>query len=54
MLFRSAPDGRVRYRLPNGRYLYWDSNHLSVSGSKLLAAPFHRFLVEQGLAPQHS
>ncbi len=47
-------DGRVRYRLANGRYLYWDSNHLSVSGSKLLAEPFHRFLVQQRLVPTGS
>lgn len=47
-------DGRVRYRLADGRYLYWDSNHLSVSGSKRLAEPFHRFLVQQRLAPTGS
>ena len=53
-LLNPSGDGRVRYRLANGRYLYWDSNHLSVSGSRLLAEPFHRFLIQQGLAPSGS
>ena len=47
-------NGRVRYRLADGRFLYWDSNHLSVSGSKLLAEPFHRFLLQQRLVPDRS
>ncbi|MFM8276995.1 MAG: acyltransferase family protein [Cyanobium sp.] len=47
-------DGRVRYRLANGRYLYWDSNHLSVTGSKSLSEPFRRFLVQQRLVPTGS
>jgi hypothetical protein len=53
-LLNPSGDGRVHYRLANGRYLYWDSNHLSVSGSRLLAEPFHRFLIQQGLAPSGS
>jgi hypothetical protein len=53
-LLNPSGDGRVRYRLPDGRYLYWDSNHLTVSGSKLLAGPFHRFLIQQRLAPSGS
>ncbi len=53
-LLNPSGDGRVRYRLPDGRYLYWDSNHLSVTGSSLLAEPFHRFLIQQRLAPKAS
>jgi hypothetical protein len=42
-------DGRVVYRRPDGTPLYADSHHLSVSGSRSLAAPFERFLQQQGL-----
>jgi hypothetical protein len=44
-----GPDGRVVYRRPDGTPLYADSHHLSVSGSRSLAAPFERFLQQQGL-----
>ncbi|MFN7900648.1 MAG: acyltransferase family protein [Synechococcaceae cyanobacterium] len=50
-LLNSSGDGRVRYRLQNGRFLYWDTNHLTVTGSTLLADPFHRFLLQKHLAP---
>ena len=46
-----APDGRVRYRNDLGKIIYSDSHHLSVSGSRSLAAPFKRFLSQAGLTP---
>jgi hypothetical protein len=46
-----APDGRVRYRNDQGRIIYSDSHHLSVTGSRSLAEPFERFLAQAGLVP---
>ena len=46
-----GPDGRVRYRNDQGNIIYSDSHHLSVSGSRSLAAPFERFLSQAGLTP---
>ena len=43
--------GRVRHRLGDGTVIYADSHHLSVSGSRRLAEPFHRFLCSRGLVP---
>lgn len=43
-------DGWVRHRLDDGTVLYADGHHLSVSGSRRLAAPFQRFLMDSGLA----
>uniref|UniRef100_UPI0025711026 SGNH hydrolase domain-containing protein n=1 Tax=Synechococcus sp. CCY 0621 TaxID=2815603 RepID=UPI0025711026 len=45
-------DGRVRYRNVLGHVLYPDSHHLSVTGSRSLAAPFERFLTQAGLIPE--
>jgi hypothetical protein len=44
-------DGRVQHRRPDGTVLYADAHHLSVTGSTMLAEPFHRFLEDQGLLP---
>jgi hypothetical protein len=41
--------GRVTYRKPDGTPLFADSNHLSITGSRSLAEPFERFLVQSGL-----
>jgi hypothetical protein len=43
--------GRVKYRRADGTPLFADSNHLSVTGSRSLAEPFERFLVQAGLIP---
>jgi hypothetical protein len=42
-------NGRVRYRHSDGQFLFADKNHLSVSGSRLLADPFYDFLVRNKL-----
>ena len=42
-------DGWVQHRLADGTVLYADDHHLSVSGSRRLAAPFHRFLLDHNL-----
>jgi hypothetical protein len=44
-------DGRVLDRRPDGTPLFADNHHLSVSGSRSLAAPFERFLSQAGLTP---
>jgi hypothetical protein len=41
----------VRYRNDQGKIIYSDSHHLSVTGSRSLAAPFERFLSQAGLIP---
>ncbi|WP_323208484.1 acyltransferase family protein [Synechococcus sp. BA-132 BA5] len=46
--------GKVRYRDEKGNVIYSDSHHLSVTGSRSLAEPFERFLVESGLIPAPS
>ncbi len=43
--------GLVRHRLTDGTVVYADSHHLSVSGSRMLAEPFHRFMSARGLLP---
>ena len=50
-LLLDPQDGRVRYKSSNGNFLFWDSNHLSVSGSESLANSFHSFLLRQQLIP---
>jgi peptidoglycan/LPS O-acetylase OafA/YrhL len=46
--------GKVRYRDKEGHIIYSDSHHLSVTGSRSLAEPFERFLVQSGLIPAPS
>lgn len=50
-LLDAGKGGRVRHRAADGRFLYWDSNHLTASGSLALADPFRAFLVQQRLVP---
>ena len=42
-------NGRVRHRNRGGTVLYSDNHHLSLSGSRLLAAPFKGFLQQEEL-----
>ncbi|MFN7900647.1 MAG: acyltransferase family protein [Synechococcaceae cyanobacterium] len=46
--------GQVRYKFGPGRYAYWDSNHLTLNGSRSLAEPFRKFLRDQGLLPANT
>ncbi len=46
--------GKVVYKRGPGRYNYWDSSHLSYSGSRALAEPFQAFLQKLSLLPAGS
>jgi hypothetical protein len=47
-------EGKVRYRLDDGRFVFTDDHHLSISGSRLIAEPFYQFLVKNGLVGKPS